>query len=145
MSKAPEDKFSQRPIVAEMGRRSKWHRLSLTARRRDSDRCQICGDVAPIQYSPYGSLHAHHIAPRSEGGPDSLDNVISLCDLCHAVLHPHLWPSWFPQVVNADEGARRAALGELHEIRESFGWLCRLPQEERMRVQGQVWTMFGLR
>jgi len=123
-----------------MGRGSRWRALSLVVRRRDGNRCQTCGDIAPIKYSPYGSPHAHHIKPRSKGGPDRLSNLITLCNLCHAVLHPHLWPSWFPQVLDKDEGKRIEALSTLHETRKAFEWFCRLPPRRRSQVQVQVWT-----
>ncbi len=128
----------------QMGRGNEWRKLSLATRCRDGNRCQICGDAAPIQYSPYGSPHAHHIIPRSLGGPDSLGNTITLCDLCHGVLHPHLWPSWFPQVRSADEDLRRKTLQGLLELKEDYDWFCHLPPDERRRVQDEVWATFGI-
>jgi len=34
-----------------------------------------------------GSLHVHHIIFRSEGGPDELWNLITLCTWCHDAVH----------------------------------------------------------
>lgn len=122
-----------------------WRKLSLAGRRRDANRCQICGDVAPIEYSPFGSPHAHHITPRSQQGPDSLDNIITLCDLCHAVLHPHLWRAWFPQAFSQEDAERLEETRNLFAIRDDYDWFCHLPLPERTRVQRQVWAMFGRR
>jgi 5-methylcytosine-specific restriction endonuclease McrA len=73
-----------------------WSTQRRRARRRDNDRCQLCGDRP-------GSLHCklevHHVIPRAEGGDDALENVITLCDLCHAICHRHMglprlvWPT----------------------------------------------------
>jgi hypothetical protein len=37
----------------DMGRGSRWRALSLAARKRDWNRCQTRGDIAPIKYSPW--------------------------------------------------------------------------------------------
>ena len=42
--------------------------------------CELCGRTK--------TLEAHHIIPRSIGGPDSEDNIICICSACHAKLTP---------------------------------------------------------
>jgi len=42
---------------------------------RDGHRCYICGRTK--------NLHLHHIIPRSQGGPHTEDNLITLCSGCH--------------------------------------------------------------
>lgn len=79
------------------------------------------------------------------GGPDSLGNTITLCDLCHGVLHPHLWPSWFPQVRGADEDLRTKTLKGLQQGKEDYEWFCRLPLDERRQVQDELWATFGVK
>ena len=32
-------------------------------------------------------MHAHHIIYRSQGGADTLDNLVTLCEFCHKKLH----------------------------------------------------------
>ena len=58
---------------------------------RDSHTCQQCG------WSPMGAVpgegpkryvNAHHKNPREEGGGSTLDNGVTLCNLCHAAMHP---------------------------------------------------------
>jgi 5-methylcytosine-specific restriction endonuclease McrA len=47
--------------------------------RRDGRRCQSCGSMS--------NLELHHQAFRSHGGPDSEENLITLCSSCHAGVH----------------------------------------------------------
>ena len=47
---------------------------------RDRHRCRECG-------SSYG-VEVHHIIRRSAGGPDSPENLITLCRSCHDSKHP---------------------------------------------------------
>lgn len=46
---------------------------------RHGTRCKICGSDGPINW--------HHIIPFSCGGPDTVDNIIPLCEQCHARAH----------------------------------------------------------
>ena len=47
--------------------------------RRDGWRCQSCGTMS--------NLEVHHKAFRSQAGDDSEENLITLCNACHASLH----------------------------------------------------------
>ena len=47
--------------------------------RRDGWRCQSCGTMS--------NLEVHHNQFRSHSGPDSEDNLITLCTRCHACIH----------------------------------------------------------
>lgn len=47
--------------------------------KRDKDKCVVCGNNS--------RLHIHHKIPVSESGTDDLDNLETLCDLCHAEKH----------------------------------------------------------
>ncbi len=46
---------------------------------RDSWRCQSCGGTERLQ--------VHHKELRSHSGDDSEDNLITLCDRCHGLVH----------------------------------------------------------
>ena len=46
---------------------------------RDGWRCQSCGAMS--------NLEVHHQQFRSDGGDDSDENLITLCNKCHADLH----------------------------------------------------------
>lgn len=45
---------------------------------RDQHICRICGR--------YGN-HLHHKIPRSRGGKHTLDNLVTLCFVCHMYCH----------------------------------------------------------
>ena len=47
--------------------------------RRDSWRCQSCGSMS--------NLEVHHKDLRSHSGEDSEENLITLCNDCHAAVH----------------------------------------------------------
>ena len=42
--------------------------------------CELCG------YSIYVALQEHHLKPRSNGGGNHPDNLITVCSNCHGVL-----------------------------------------------------------
>lgn len=50
-----------------------------TVYRRDGWRCALCDDPRHLQI--------HHVIPRSEGGSDFPENLITLCSKCHALAH----------------------------------------------------------
>lgn len=54
--------------------------------RRDGYRCQECGiRVGRIAgRAPGLQFHAHHKVPESRGGKATLDNLVTLCSICHA-------------------------------------------------------------
>lgn len=47
--------------------------------RRDGWRCALCDSTKYIQI--------HHIVKRSQGGSNSMHNLITLCADCHALAH----------------------------------------------------------
>jgi len=49
---------------------------------RDGHICQVCKGK-----SKYPVLEVHHIIPRSQGGTDKPDNLITLCETCHQKYH----------------------------------------------------------
>lgn len=46
---------------------------------RDAWRCQSCGSPKDLQ--------AHHLTKRSKLGDDALENLITLCVICHRQQH----------------------------------------------------------
>jgi 5-methylcytosine-specific restriction endonuclease McrA len=46
---------------------------------RDGWRCQECGSKE--------GLEVHHMKPRSQLGGDVIDNLITLCVICHGKCH----------------------------------------------------------
>lgn len=52
-----------------------WRAARCATFERDGHRCRKCG-------SPSG-LEAHHIKERGDGGGDAIENLVTLCALCH--------------------------------------------------------------
>jgi hypothetical protein len=75
----------------------------------------------------------HHIVPRSQGGADAEENLITLCDLCHAVVTWRWWKPWFPT----------ASLAEVEAMRVEFEWFLHLPLAERKAVRLDLLVSFG--
>lgn len=66
-----------RPTAHQRGYGARWRRLRDMVLKRDHYICQSCGE-------PSGwSAHVDHIQPRSVGGPDTLENLQTLCHDCH--------------------------------------------------------------
>jgi hypothetical protein len=53
--------------------------LSRQALKRDLGICQCCGR----DESQSGKMEVHHIHPHYIGGEESLNNLITLCSICH--------------------------------------------------------------
>ena len=60
---------------------------------RDGGICQVCGIYCGQ------SIHLHHIIYRSLGGPTTLENLLSVCQKCHAGIHA--------REIEVDGGSRR--------------------------------------
>ena len=69
--------------------------MRLLCLERADWRCERCGERRPLQ--------AHHRQLLSQGGPDALSNLASLCADCHRWAHDHpraaqlagwIVPSW---------------------------------------------------
>lgn len=58
------------------------------ARRVSNGVCQLCDKDAPFR-DKHGKpfLEVHHIQYLSEGGSDSMENVVALCPNCHRKIH----------------------------------------------------------
>lgn len=57
------------------------------AKERDNWECRFCGVTNEQHKQEYErGLHAHHIVPSSNGGADSPENLITVCEGCHKTL-----------------------------------------------------------
>ena len=61
-----------------------WWSILRDVEKRDGKRCSDCGTTDL-------KIERHHIVPLSRGGTNSLRNIISLCERCHARRHGHLF------------------------------------------------------
>lgn len=50
--------------------------------RRDGRKCVVCSSMEMLQ--------VHHINPRSNGGDEQFDNLITLCKECHIKVHKRI-------------------------------------------------------
>jgi len=110
------------------------------ARIRDAQQCKICGATLPV---PFGRLEVHHIIYRSQGGPNDLENLVTLCDLCHAVVHEHMGPAWvgLSKLLRGEMNKSRQIL---NQAREEFDTYLRLPAQKRQRIQEEIWPEWGI-
>jgi ATP-dependent DNA helicase RecQ len=73
MNRMPE-KRSRRRLASDL-----YEELRRQVLRRDGWRCQSCGALS--------NLEVHHRQLRSRAGDDAEQNLITLCNACHASLH----------------------------------------------------------
>ncbi len=64
------------PEVKWYGKTERDADLRIQCFQRDQGVCQVCMGCKT-------NLHTHHIIPISEGGEDTLDNLITVCEDCH--------------------------------------------------------------
>lgn len=63
------------------------NRIRKAVYARDGYRCALCDSTKYIQI--------HHVVKRSEGGSDSMHNLVTLCADCHALAHGTILnPGW---------------------------------------------------
>jgi len=120
--------------VASLRTQKKWVRI------RDIQQCQICGKVLPV---PFERIEVHHIIYRCNGGSDELENLVTLCDLCHAVVHSHMGPAWIGLSKVPTEKLEQSEQ-ILKQAQEEFESYLRLPIEERCRIQNELWSQWGI-
>jgi 5-methylcytosine-specific restriction endonuclease McrA len=53
---------------------------------RDNGFCQYCGEDLLSNFNHYWSATVDHIQHRSEGGPDTLENLVLACTPCNGML-----------------------------------------------------------
>jgi 5-methylcytosine-specific restriction endonuclease McrA len=103
-------------------------------KKRDGLQCQICGDRVG---DPHCILHAHHIRPRAQGGHDVPENVITLCDLCHAVVTRRWHKPWFGSAAITDRPA-------LEEARQEYMDFLTFDPVLRRERQTRLWEIIGV-
>jgi len=65
--------------------RTNWERVKRQAIKRDKC-CQRCGTTR--------NLDVHHKLPRGRRGRDELENLVTLCRMCHDWVHDHPFEAW---------------------------------------------------
>ena len=90
-------------------------------KRRDRWRCQDCGvrsESRTLSREEGAKLHVHHITPKSEGGKDTMENLITLCEECHQKRHSNP-DTEFPEEVDRPEGKSKEEIFPYECIEES--------------------------
>lgn len=70
---------------------------------RDDFHCRCCG-VGGVQW--LGVLVFHHAVPVYAGGPDTIDNGLTLCQNCHMTLHNYIQGKVQVQMENLSESQK---------------------------------------
>jgi 5-methylcytosine-specific restriction endonuclease McrA len=76
----PEGRLSNNRNTASRPELNKaqWQRIRRAVRRRDGNACRNCGAS-----DEWAKLSVHHLVPAKVGGTDTMDNLITLCQICH--------------------------------------------------------------
>ena len=67
---------------------------------RDNFTCQCCGLGGEQRLQ---NLAVHHIIEVSQGGPDSLENLVVVCVNCHITIHTYAWGRIYVKLDELDE------------------------------------------
>lgn len=81
------------PEVQEVGNRHPLDpALKAESLAHDGYKCVCCGNGAflPMRYK-MAVLQSHHKISVANGGPDSVENLATLCQSCHTLVHTLLW------------------------------------------------------
>jgi hypothetical protein len=76
----PLRRVSRRKLLRDR----QWWKTRRWVEGRADGRCEIRTEVCE-----HRGTEAHHLLPRSQGGPDTLDNLAWTCSACHRFLHAH--------------------------------------------------------
>lgn len=78
------------PAGDRAGKSISWATISKAVMARDNYACRVCGksSFSPVDSSAdfdkiHFQLEVHHIIPRKDGGSDTFQNLITLCEDCH--------------------------------------------------------------
>jgi 5-methylcytosine-specific restriction endonuclease McrA len=67
-----------------------WEAVRKIVIRRDNYTCTNANCRKVFMPPNHGKLDVHHIIRREKGGPDTANNLRTLCKPCHALEHKHL-------------------------------------------------------
>lgn len=79
-----------KPLKGTMGRlkaalkrleKRQYRQVYEAVHARDGRACRVCGIYCGQ------SIHLHHYIYRSQGGPTTVENLLSVCHKCHAGIH----------------------------------------------------------
>jgi HNH endonuclease. len=56
-------------------------------RDQASGYCEACGEQGNETDDGTLYLEVHHVLALADGGPDTVDNAVAICEVCHGKLH----------------------------------------------------------
>jgi hypothetical protein len=62
----------------EFSNKRPWFKIRRSVLERDKYTCRMCGATWHM-----AELHIHHKIPKSLGGKNNIENLITLCNICH--------------------------------------------------------------
>ena len=107
-------------------------------KQREGHRCQICSDYQGKKYDSgvIVVVQAHHIIPKSKGGTNMPDNLITLCDFCHDVVTPNKWKYQF---------GGKGIPENMERFKQSFDRYLELDYVKREKIKKDLWKQFGIK
>lgn len=72
---------SKRTAAKNRRKAANYKRVCVEVDERDNGFCVVC-----CWWTPEPRIH-HHIIFRSQGGPDTTENLCTVCATCHADIH----------------------------------------------------------
>lgn len=70
---------------------SAWKRLRQDVFKRDQGKCVLCKKELILNSRKHdrapNKANIHHINPRTSGGEDTEENLVTLCTKCHYAVH----------------------------------------------------------
>ena len=76
---------------------SNWHEIRKQVYKRDNYNCQRCGvkcvaKSKAMKYPQHSKriIQCHHITPYEQTQDNSLENLITLCIVCHRAVHTEM-------------------------------------------------------
>lgn len=76
------------PVQDPKNRKPLEPELKAKVLERDKFRCQCCGIGGEAWLQ---ALACHHIVQVSQGGPDTEENLVTVCSNCHSTIHTYAW------------------------------------------------------
>ena len=73
--------FSQKHVPTTRPDDETWDVIRQAILKRDGYCCKLC-------LSDDTTLQVHHLIPVEQGGETVPANLLTLCDLCHGIIHP---------------------------------------------------------
>ena len=106
-------------------------------KQRENSRCQICGDRDGKIYDSgvISEAQVHHIVYKNKGGGNKPDNMVTLCDLCHAVIHEQRWKEYF---------GNKGTSENMDSIKQNYELYLILPYEKREKIKSELWKQFRI-